>query len=403
MAKHIPVLFSLAVILALASSFFATGILGTSLCVITAIIIAITFYLYYQQIALPLADAQQTLNPIVKPDSLDLTDQQAINSLNSLPFIGTSIFRLTEQTRNTVSNVHAELYQCDVMSQQLRESFSNLEQKASMLKMHGDFLHESLNGMASATHTTTANIVEIFDKVVASTGVVSETRDQSATSCKTINEVSESILSTAERIESLSHEIQQIDSSVSAITQIASQTDLLALNAAIEAARAGEYGRGFAVVAEEVRNLAKHANESAINIQKVAANTIAEVQDVTDLMREICEPMQDAASSTTQNLDKMNECNQAMEDVLELASQVIASMQEQEHTADEANNAASEMKKLNDNAMNDEQVQMISESDLQALKLDITTALKAVKVKNSANNTDDRISNKADNNEIELF
>lgn len=42
---------------------------------------------------------------------------------------------------------------------------------------------------------------------------------------------------------------------VSAISAIATQTNLLGLNATIEAARAGDAGRGFAVVAAEVKKL----------------------------------------------------------------------------------------------------------------------------------------------------
>ena len=80
-------------------------------------------------------------------------------------------------------------------------------------------------------------------------------------------------------IEELYEQINDVNSLLSIISQIAEQTKLLALNANIEAARAGEMGKGFAVVAHEVGVLAdksdeivKKINETNILMQEKAKN-----------------------------------------------------------------------------------------------------------------------------------
>jgi methyl-accepting chemotaxis protein len=73
----------------------------------------------------------------------------------------------------------------------------------------------------------------------------------------------------SDRTQANARRVDEIQSVLELLKDIADQTALLALNAAIEAARAGEAGRGFAVVADEVRRLAERSMAAAGQIAKL--------------------------------------------------------------------------------------------------------------------------------------
>lgn len=66
--------------------------------------------------------------------------------------------------------------------------------------------------------------------------------------------------------ETMNEDIQQINTIVAFVKDIAVKSRILGLNASIEAARSGEHGRGFAVVAAEIQKMAQNSTESAEEI-----------------------------------------------------------------------------------------------------------------------------------------
>lgn len=87
---------------------------------------------------------------------------------------------------------------------------------------------------------------------------------------------------------------------VGVIDGLAVQTHMLALSVAVEAARAGEHGEGFAVVAGEVRTLAQRSASAALEIKRLIADSVAEIDHGARSVEEAGASMTDLVDSVRQ-------------------------------------------------------------------------------------------------------
>jgi methyl-accepting chemotaxis protein len=109
-----------------------------------------------------------------------------------------------------------------------------------------------------------------------------------------------------QRLNTLSHDADQVKTVLTVIGDIAEQTNLLALNAAIEAARAGEHGRGFAVVADEVRKLAERTQKSLLESNATINVIVQGINDITDQMNANAENIEALSDSSNEVTLQMN-------------------------------------------------------------------------------------------------
>ncbi|WP_239004821.1 methyl-accepting chemotaxis protein [Paenibacillus tepidiphilus] len=147
--------------------------------------------------------------------------------------------------------------------------------------------------------------------------------------------ISHSAAQTAEQVEALTRQAEQIGHIVDVISEISNQTGLLSLNASIEAARAGEHGRGFGVVAGEVKKLAERTSESIVHIvqliRQIQASTaeaavsmeksIVEIGDGMDRMKHVGSAFEHIRSS-------MREVSMQIQDVSAVNEQMSAGTEE---------------------------------------------------------------------------
>jgi hypothetical protein len=196
---------------------------------------------------------------------------------------------------------------------------------------------------AAAVAETTVTVEEVKQTAMVAADKARMVANQAQSTSEVASTGTQAVAETIERMEAiraqmetvaeavvrLSEHSQAIGEIISAVDDLAEQSNLLAVNASIEAAKAGEHGKGFGVVAQEVKSLAEQSKEATRQV-RVILNDIQKATGAAVMATE------QGAKSVAAGADQSQEAGMAIGELAEsireavaAAHQIAASSQQQ--------------------------------------------------------------------------
>ncbi len=322
-----------------------TTVLIGNISLIAVFVIAIVGYVIVnRKVVKPIDDMAKVLKQ-VDVDS-DLTLRVEDGSRNELGVIGTTINKVLVSYATTITKIN----QVNSTISQISEAIQGITQRNITM---ANQQNQEMEMAATAMEEMTAALSNVAQSTNMAEEYAGSAEKEASTSKqvfdKTTSEFGQlegEFLNTAEIIQQLAEESNNVGNVLDVIKAIAEQTNLLALNAAIEAARAGEQGRGFAVVADEVRSLAQRTQDSTGEIEGIIQTLQEKAKQSTVTIQSSSEKMQ----STRENMGVANDALGTIQgsaiEIHKLNTSIAAATEEQLTVSDEISGNLSNIKNL---------------------------------------------------------
>ena len=217
---------------------------------------------------------------------------------------------------------------------EIQDNSTHVASDAEEIAKASQTLSEGASDQASAVEELTATVNTVSGLAEESAKATQRAYDQvkaSTDKAEIEKQKMEELTAEMEYITEISKEIENI---ITAIEDIASQTNLLSLNASIEAARAGEAGKGFAVVADQIGKLASDSAQSAVNTRDLINKTMIEIEkgnaitiSTSESFDQIIADMKAFAELAQQTTENAHEQANALEQVEQGIEQIAGAVQ----------------------------------------------------------------------------
>lgn len=285
----------------------------------------------YRDAIVPIREAKTELNRMVEGDlshpvKADSKAQDIRAFLQNLEFMRTSLQEVVQMIKHNAVQ----------LSSDARKTYGDVLDMCDRLKNEKRLVESvllSTDQVSELSLEVSRKANEGSAKVESSAEVVETSSQEVGSAVKLIQKLSESVVMSASKVSSLVEEVDEINTVLNDIKEVAEQTNLLALNAAIEAARAGEHGRGFAVVADEVRNLAAKTQSTVKEVEAILENIRVKADKAQSDMTRVGTEADEAAESSNRIRTELDVIQSQSQQIAEQIAQITHISAEQQQAS----------------------------------------------------------------------
>lgn len=217
---------------------------------------------------------------------------------------------------------------------EIQNASDNVASDAGEIAKASQSLSEGATDQASAIEELTATMTTVASLAEDSAKATTSAYEQVRTSVEQAELEKQKMAELMQEMEYITQISREIEDIITAIEDIASQTNLLSLNASIEAARAGDAGRGFAVVADQIGKLAADSAQSAVNTRELISKTMTEIEkgnaiaaSTAEAFEQMIGNMKTFAELSQQTTENVNTQAGALEQIEQGIEQISGAMQ----------------------------------------------------------------------------
>ena len=248
------------------------------------------------------------------------------------------LFNVSENSAAGINQIISTFQRMTTENEEKDKLLESVQNNINKLNEDAVKISSSMEIQAQAEEKNAEEITDMVNNIRAIQELIDKATNLSNTLSETSNLGTIEVNKSRELVESITEKSVRMNEIIQVISKIATQTNLLAMNAAIEASHAGEAGKGFSVVADEIR--------------KLSISTQNSVQNISDLITEITESIEQGSQSMKDTSKAFDEIKNGIQEQSLVVDNISRTMSEQSSGAatvlDSTNAISSEIKIVND-------------------------------------------------------